>query len=88
MTILRNIALIYYIIRLLINPNENIKSLIIVGDRIGSMKTSQLAVKKLFRIPKIRTMYRNREGLDQLRLDSLSAYPKDSLGHKVYLFLY
>ncbi len=68
------------------NPDGNIKSLIYLGDKITESKSSKTIVKKLFENPELASMHIEKEGLDSIRLDSISSYPIESLGYILYKF--
>lgn len=86
MKLFKYIKLTYHSIRLIINPDGNIKSLIYLGDRISESETSKTIVKKLFDDPKLTNMHNDSKGLEAIDLAILSSYPVESLGYRLYEF--
>jgi len=86
MILVKYIKLAYHTIRLIINPEGNIKSLIYLGDIISESEASNTIAKKLFINQELANMHRHKKGLESIDLTTLSLYSKESLGYILYEF--
>jgi len=76
----------YHGLKLLINPDGNIKSLIYLGDQVTRTKAYAETANKLLEDEEFCLMYQQREGLQQITLEGLSMMPDESFGSEVYRF--
>ena len=67
MRLINSISIFYHGFRLLINPGDNIKSLLFLSDKIAQAKASKETVRMLFKNEIIREMFENRIGLENLK---------------------
>jgi len=72
--------------RLLINPDGNIKSLIYLGDQVTNTKAYAESANHLMNDAAFYHMYQQRQGLQQITLNHLSTMPRGSFGNEVYEF--
>ncbi len=86
MKLSRKVKFGYHLVKLMFNPDKNIKSLIYVSDQLAINKASQNAVNELFKSKKLQHMYEQKKGLEQLDLQVLKTYDKNSLGYEVFQF--
>jgi len=86
MEIIKSISTVYHMVRLVINPNDNVKSLLFIGDTITQTKASKEAVRLIFSNDLIFSMYKSKLGLKQLRLTDLMKYGENSFGRDVFKF--
>ena len=86
MKFINYIKWLFHSLKLLINPDGNIKSLIFIGDEIAKSKAAKIGAKKLFECTELYNMYIKKDGLEPIDLGELSSYPHDSLGFQLYVF--
>ncbi|MEE9439452.1 MAG: Coq4 family protein [Saprospiraceae bacterium] len=86
MKILKSLKLVFHSLKLITNPDNNIKSLIYIGDQLALSKASSFATKQLFKNKTLSNMYDDKNGLSQDSLESLKKYKPKTLGSSMYHF--
>lgn len=87
MKIIQNTYTLYHFLRVLINPDKNIVSLIKVGDAVVQSQANKIVIDKLFEAENLENNYKTRKGLESWKLEELKAHPEGSLGKTFFHFL-
>lgn len=86
MNILKYCKAGYHTIKLMLKPDDNIRSLIYLGDQIAQSSASLDAIDALFENEILEDMYQSRTGLEQMELTKLKELHRSTFGNHVYRF--
>lgn len=86
MSALKSIGTGFHLIKLLMNPEANIKSLIHIGDKVSASRSSEHSARILFEKEELEDCFNQKVGLEQLQLEDLKELNLGTFGKKVYGF--
>jgi len=86
MKIFKKIKVGYHLMKVMLNPDKNIVSLIKVGDAISESKANMEAANKLFDKYDLENNFKSRKGLESFCLEKLEQMPVGSLGNELFHF--
>lgn len=84
--IINKVKSILHLIKVAVNPQKNIKSVVYIGEKVASYKSSRYSANRIFENPNLQFMYRERYGLVKLDLSRLESCPDNSLGKRLAKF--